>query len=271
MNVDIRGIGLWGRGLRSWPEFRALVAADNDGTDAEWQVPAPEAIPARERRRSPLMVKLAVEVAYQACAMADVDPQDIATVFSSSMGDTEITDYMCRVLAGESKVLSPTRFHNSVHNAPAGYWSISAENRAPSTSVAWSRESFSAAKLESCTLSVTEERQVLLISSDIFVPKPLGDVYPIGEPFGVALLLDACVTGDEAWSVSIGRFEKRSAWPDIRHPLLRSISECNPAARCLALLEAVADGNPGPIQWPLNNSTYLKLMQSAADAEDRLT
>jgi len=259
MKIGIRGIGIWGRGMRDWDEFCSLVATGCDGAGAEWLVPVPEAIPARERRRSPLMVKLAVEVAYQACARADVDRQNVATVFSSSMGDTEITDYMCRTLAGESKVLSPTRFHNSVHNAPAGYWSISAGNREPSSSTACSRESFSIAILEASILSVAERRPVLLIASDIFVPGPLGDVYPIGEPFGVAMVLDAAASDDDAWEVSVEQYAASPAWPEVRHPLLQTISECNPAARCLALLEAIVTKNRNPIQWPLNDSTCLQM------------
>ena len=272
MRIDICGIGIWGRGMRNWAEFRALVTAGGDGAGAEWQAPAPEAIPARERRRSPLMVKLAVEVAGQACDMAGVDTpsidrQSVATVFSSSMGDPEINDYLCRVLASESKVLSPTRFHNSVHNAPAGYWSISAGNRAPSSSVACSRETFSVALLEASTVSIAEGRPVLLIASDIFVPGPLGDVYPIGEPFGVALMLDASAPGNDAWVVSVEQCAAHSAWPRVRHPLLRSISDCNPAARCLALLEAVATEIHNPIQWPLNDSTCLQMVQVEAPNE----
>lgn len=273
MKVGIGGIGVWGRGMRSYAEFRELLAAGGDGAMAEWVPPAPEVIPARERRRAPLMVKLAVEVADQACAMAGVDSRTVATVFASSMGDTEITDYMCRTLAGDSKALSPTRFHNSVHNAPAGYWSIAAGNREPSSSTAASRESFPVAFLEAATLSAAESRPVLLVASDIAVPGPLGDVYPIGEPFGVALLLDAAVA-DDGWTLSVVEADQRQAWPGVQHPLLAAISERNPAARGLALLEAIAvseSAGAGPdagiaVQWPLNDFACLRIEQAPDQA-----
>jgi len=110
---------------------------------------------------------------------------------------------------------------------------------------------------------------VLLVVSDICVPAPLGDVYPIEEPFGAALLLEATVSddrvqGDEAWVVSVEQRDARSDWPDVQHPLLSSISECNPAARCLVLLESLAGGLHGPIQWPLNDSACLQMAQVAA-------
>ena len=49
--------------------------------------------------------------------------------------------------------LSPTRFHNSVHNAPAGYWSIATQSREPSTSLCRDDESFQAALLEAAAAS----------------------------------------------------------------------------------------------------------------------
>jgi len=263
MKVGIGGIGVWGRGMRSWTEFSELIAAGGDGATAEWLPPMPEVIPARERRRAPLMVKLAVEVAGQACDQAGIDTQHVATVFASAMGDTEITDYMCRALAGDSKVLSPTRFHNSVHNAPAGYWSISAANREPSSSTAGSRESFPVAFVEAAALSVAESRPVLLVASDIAVPHPLADAYPIGEPFGVALLLDAAAA-DDGWTLSVVGTEQRTAWPAVRHPLLAAISEGNPAARSLALLEAILTGGSGAVvQWPLNDFACLRAEKHA--------
>lgn len=262
MRIGIRGIGVWGPGIRSWDGFCALVAGAPH--DAGWQAPAPAAIPARERRRAPLMVRLAVEVAGQACAAAGIDEHGIATVFASSMGDTEITDYMCRTLAGESKVLSPTRFHNSVHNAPGGYWSIASANRAPSSSVAASRESFPIAFLEACVQSQAEARPVLLVASDIVVPGPLGEVYPIGKPFGAALLLDAAAGDDGEWTVSVGTHPDRPGWPAPRHAALAALADSNPAARSVALLEAVASGSGGPLQWPLNGSAGLRIVRSAA-------
>ena len=207
------------------------------------------------------MVKLAVEVAGQACKEADIDVSSVATVFASSMGDTEITDYMCRALAKETKVLSPTRFHNSVHNAPAGYWSISSANREPSSSTAGSRESFAVGLLEAATLSVSDSRPVLLVASDIMVPEPLGSAYPIGEAFGVGLIIDAGAV-DAEWDLSVVESGQRGLLPDVHHPLLATISEANPAARGLALLEAIAVGGEPAVQWPLNDFVSVRMART---------
>jgi len=227
--------------------------------EGEWSAPAPAQIPDRERRRAPLIVKLAVEVAHQACNMAGVDKHDVMTVFASAMGDTDITDYMCRTLAGPAKILSPTRFHNSVHNAPAGYWSISAENRAASTSVAASRESFPTALLEASVLSSVELRNVLLVATDTQVKSPLGDVYPISEPFGVAMLLQNQATESHHWPVKITHCSGSADWPCLSDSRLRSLYEGNPAARCLALLQSLDQSEPTVVRFPLSVASHLRV------------
>ena len=40
-------------------------------------------------------------------------------MFTSTHGDLAITDYMCQTLATAPSEISPTKFHNSVHNAAA--------------------------------------------------------------------------------------------------------------------------------------------------------
>ena len=125
MKCKITGIGAWGGQFQNWSQLQAILAGAQLPKPDKPNSPKPEIIPANERRRAPLPVKLAVEVSWQATRAAQVDPQATACTFASGLGDTEITDYMCRALNTAEKVLSPTKFHNSVHNAAAGYWTIS--------------------------------------------------------------------------------------------------------------------------------------------------
>ena len=46
MKIHLQGIGIWARGARDWDEFCALVAAQGDGAEAQWEAPKPAAIPA---------------------------------------------------------------------------------------------------------------------------------------------------------------------------------------------------------------------------------
>jgi hypothetical protein len=96
---------------------------------------APEALPPAERRRTGLPVRLALDVGLQALRASTREPERLATVFTSSCGDGTVIHELCEALDSAERAVSPTRFHNSVHNAPAGYWGIALRARAPSTSL----------------------------------------------------------------------------------------------------------------------------------------
>jgi hypothetical protein len=264
VKLSITGIGAWSRGFQNWDEFQT-VCDSLDAEKADWNMPAPTQIPGRERRRAPALVKLAVEVAHQACDMGMMQKTDVASVFCSAMGDSEIATYICQTLASPIKALSPTKFHNSVHNAPAGYWSISAENRAPSNSVAGSRHSFPVALLEASVLAAAEGRPVLLVAADIQVRGPYAAVYPIQNPFGAALLIQNQPDHTGGWPVTLECRNGTVDWPELNNSFLHELSETNPAARCLRLIEAIALQEQTTIQWPLNDSTSLNLELSARD------
>src|SRR5690606_42059827 len=59
-----------------------------------------------------------------------------------------ITDYMAATLASDPRSISRTRFHNSVHNAAAGYWTIGAGCTAAATAVSAGPASFAQGLLE---------------------------------------------------------------------------------------------------------------------------
>jgi hypothetical protein len=203
-------------------------------------------------------VKLGVEVAQQACDMAGIDASTVASVFTSAMGDTGITDYMCRRLAGPQKMLSPTKFHNSVHNAPSGYWSIAAQNRASSGFIGGFEHSFSVALLEATVLCVTEDCPVVLVANDIAHRAPFEDIVCIEHSFACAVLLDP-MPDTNRWSLDLEYCAGPVAWPLPRDMALAKMSESNPAARSLTLLEAFAHEQPGELRLPLNEHCHLNL------------
>ena len=101
-----------------------------------------ELLAANERRRAPETVAVALEVALAACSDAGRDPKRLPSVFASTHGDLAITDYMAETLAADPRAISPTRFHNSVHNAAAGYWTIGAGCMAAATAISAGTASF---------------------------------------------------------------------------------------------------------------------------------
>jgi hypothetical protein len=258
MKLQISGVGLWGPDLCSWQDFLTAQTSDFRNLSGPTATPSPQTIPAREMRRAPLPVKIAIEVIEQACAMASIETGRVATVFSSAMGDNAITDYICRALSAPEKFLSPTKFHNSVHNAASGYWSIAAGNRSPSGYVGAFEDSFSIAALEAATLCVAEARPVVLAIYDVPTMGPLTDICTIQHSFGAAFVLEAGTRSD-TWPIEISCREGAVERQRLRSHQLQKLCDENPAAQALALLEAIASSEPALLRWPTGNATHLEM------------
>ena len=120
----IEGPAFWSPSLPGWDVARAAFRGEGTVTEPPAKRPAPMVLAPAERRRAPDTVALALEVAAASIAASGRNAPDVPCVFVSAHGDLAINDYMCTVLASDPSVLSPTKFHNSVHNAAVGYWTI---------------------------------------------------------------------------------------------------------------------------------------------------
>jgi hypothetical protein len=190
--VFIDGIALWTPDWPSWP----LAAAALRGEPAAAAMaapalrrPAPTLLAANERRRAPDSVLLALEVAQAAVEGSGHDPRTLASVFTSAFGDLPIVDALCRTLADDPLLLSPTRFHHSVHNAASGYWAIASGSRLASTALAAFDHSFAAGLLEAATLCAADGQPVLLVAYDTEACGPLASVNTCRGLLGMALVL----------------------------------------------------------------------------------
>jgi hypothetical protein len=238
LHVAIAGVGMLGPGFSDWEQAAAVLRTPSDWTAAATVVPAPNRLPATERRRAGVAVKAAIVVADQACTMAGVAVDGVATVFTSASGDPETCHAMCEALAKPERLLSPTRFTNSVHNAPAGYWHIAAHSRQASTSLAAYDASFCAGLLEAAAQCCSSRQPVLLVACDMPYPAPLHALRPLPDVFACALLL-APQGSPAAWPLALStsaRGEPMHCGTAALDMLRRSI----PAARVLPLLEALA-------------------------------
>jgi len=250
--------GIWCRSVAGWDAFCAAITADAEPPQ-RLPEPFPELLPAREGRRAPLHVRLALEAGLQACRTNGVDPAQVMTVFASAMGDAQITEYMCRTLAGPEPALSPTRFHNSVHNAASGYWSIGAGNRSPGTSVAAQQFTFPIAVLEAAALATAERRSVLLIVHDVAAPAPLDAICANRQPFAAGIILDATPGGADWMPV---RIERRPPGPPnaaLGIAWLSALAEENYSAGGLPLLVAMAGTGSWPVILPAGFSDCLAI------------
>jgi len=188
LSADITGVGLWTRGLPSW-----AAACDylRDGIidEAAPAKPASRLLAANERRRAPETVAAALEVALAACEAAGMDPALLPSVFVSMHGDLAITDYMCATLTDDPRAISPTKFHNSVHNAAAGYWTIGTGCNQPATALSSGDGSFAAGLLEALSQLHSGEPAVLLAAYDSRSTGPLAQISASEGLLGGALVL----------------------------------------------------------------------------------
>jgi hypothetical protein len=247
MSLDavIEGIGLAGPGLKSWTDARAILSGAAPHAMAATDLPQPISLPPSERRRASRATKLVLAVGLEAAQHAGSDPSSLATVFASSCGDGYNCHEICQQLAGNDRQLSPTRFHNSVHNAPAGYWGIASGSMAPSSVICAHDGSFAAGLLEAIAYVRSRDERCLLIAHDTDYPEPLRATRPTPDAFGIALVIAPKDTGRALASISV--MQADDAANPLATPSLETLRCSIPAARGLPLLAAIARGAPGPV------------------------
>lgn len=241
----LHAIGLLGPGLSNWPSCAAVLAGNAAWTPAKTLLTAPDLLPPAERRRAVRVVKLALTVGLEAIAAAGVDAAQLASVFTSSGGDGLNCHQICESLAGGDRQISPTRFHNSVHNAAAGYWSIATGATAPAAVLCAFDGSFAAGLLEALVHVTVDNCPCLLIAYDADYPEPLRAVRPIPDAFGVAMLLSP-----EAGPTPLGHITahlSQASADTLADATLEILRQSVPAARSLPLLAAIANGKSGRI------------------------
>lgn len=239
LRVNVEGIGVWSPSLTNIDALRRLLEGQRDEPHAAR--PAAEALSINERRRAPESVLVAIEVASQAVAMSGRHANSMACVFASAYGDQATTDYMCRVLAGSPTELSPTRFHHSVHNASAGYWTIATASRAPSSAVCAGRASFGAGMLEAVAMVCADRRSVLFVCSDTAGTGPLGELIDCTMAFGCALVLSPHTDGAPS-SIALSSVQDESDETKLPAPCGEWIRS-NPSAASLPFLAMLARGS----------------------------
>ena len=240
MRVSIRGIGLLSAGLEGWSSGREVLRGGQPFSPTSLPDPTADLLPANERRRSSDCVRWAVQVAHEAIVQSELDPRDVATVFASSGGEMGVLDTLCRALATTERIVSPTLFHQSVHNTAAGYWGIATKCQQSSTALSCYDDSSAVGLLEAVTYATLEECPVLFVAYDLPAPEPLHGARPIATAFAAALVLTAFgEPPDPTMSLRLLSAEKRDVTTMSDQDLERLRLD-NPAARVLPLLRAVA-------------------------------
>jgi Beta-ketoacyl synthase, N-terminal domain len=261
----IDGIALWSRELNSWAvasaalRGEAVVAPPAATTTAR---PAPALMAPNERRRAPDAVLLALEVAAAAVAASGHDAEQLASVFTSAHGDLAVTDALCQTLANDPLLLSPTRFHHSVHNAASGYWAIATGCQAASTALAAFEHSFAAGLLEAACQCASSQAPVLLVGYDTEATGPLASVNTSRGLLGVALVLSTTSSAASLWQLQWSLADGACVAPALQSAAAQARAH-NAMADALPLFEALAAGQACELCLPLAGQRQLLLRLSA--------
>lgn len=254
--LTIVGVGLLAPGLPGWSASQAVLRGACPHAADQAMPPANAAcLPANERRRTTATIRLALHVAQEAITAAGWEPTAISTVFASSGGDSAVLDQICQALVAADRAVSPTLFHQSVHNTPAGYWAIATGCRQPSLSLGAYDGSFAVGLREAATLAWTEARPVLLVAYDLPLPPALTAQRPLVAPFGAALLLAPAL--DAHYTPRLGRLGGLATTDEAASTLddaeLERLRQGNPAARGLPLLCAIAQQRAATLVLPTSD------------------
>lgn len=245
LTATLAGIGYWSPGLPSWEAAKAFVTHGTLADDAP-RKPSPQLLAPNERRRAPESVAVALDVSLAACTAAGRDPATLPSVFASTHGDLSITDYMCSTLVGEPRAVSPTKFHNSVHNAAAGYWTIGSGCMQAATAISAYDATFTQGLLEALTQLADGTDAVLLTGYDAASVGPLATVSKSEGLVGAALVLTRSGAGTRLRATLVDGEVPQA------HGALAQRSAGNAIAHMLPLFDALAsDGdvvllNAGP-------------------------
>ena len=245
LSAWIEGIGFLSPGLNDWPAARAVLRGEAAYTAAASVLPAPSILPAAERRRASRVVKLTLAIGLEAAAHAEADISQLATVFTASGADGHNCHALCEQLASDDRQISPTRFHNSVHNAAAGYWGIATGAMAPCQVICAYDASFGAGLIDALGQVVLDRQPTLLIAYDSEYPEPLFAKRPVPDVAGVSLLLTP--ERSERSLASITVTPASTAAEPIGDNALEALRVSIPALRALPLLQKLARGEAGQV------------------------
>jgi hypothetical protein len=260
MTVYVEGVGVMGPGLAGWTQAAAALSARSPYTPAELPRLTPEMLAPDVRRRTTRHIRLALVAAEEAVRHAAVDPALLPSVFASSEADSEITHDICHEVAKAAPEVSPTRFHNSVTNAPAGYWCMAGGSMEASTSVAGFDVTFAVGLLEACAQVLTEHERVLLVAHDTRLPEPLHAQRPLLADFAAALVLARARTERALAQLDLELVPGIEGETSLADAGLEQLRRGNPAARALPLLAALAAGaGPRPLDLPYLDGLALRL------------
>jgi hypothetical protein len=200
VSFRLRHLGAWAPGAASDDEWRAWARGERSLGDEGR--PDVRFLPAMLRRRCSTLSRMALFAASQAC------PKDersrVRLIFGSRHGEIATTARILRAMAANEGV-SPTSFSHSVHNTPAGLFSIAEGNHVGATALSAGADTFGCSLLEAALcLDQTPLCPTLLVVADEPLPSPFERFADEDQtPYALALLLDQVDTSSEGLEMEL--------------------------------------------------------------------
>ncbi|MBE9525574.1 MAG: beta-ketoacyl synthase chain length factor [Proteobacteria bacterium] len=236
--IYLKAISIIAPGIKNWKEAKAIF---NEEIAYEAQAVTKKLdtfLAPNTQRRASRNIQLALASVQQICLDSPFDSEKLLYVFTSCNGDLTIFHQINSALNLPGHPVSPTKFHNSVHNAPAGYTSIALNTQSPSTSIASFQDSFANGLLEATVQSLSTQKDCLLVAYDEIPPEPLLSLFPVKADFSCAFILST--NAENALcrlDISITKGQKISSMKNSQFERLR---HCNPQAKVIPLLHTIA-------------------------------
>ena len=240
----IKAVSLLAPGIPDWATGTQILRGDLPYQNTPTILPAPLGLPAAERRRASRVIKLCIALGTEATQSAGLAGKYLASVFSASNGDGHNIHAICEALAQPDRMVSPTRFHNSVHNAASGYWSIAAASMQASTVLAAFNATFAAGLLEAVVQANSSPVPILLLAYDSEYPEPIQSKRPMPDAGGIGLILTNVQDEQCLARIEINLEPTGSPTP-MDNPALENLRRSIPALEGLPLLAHLARGKVG--------------------------
>lgn len=233
LSFEICGLGAWSPGFSGPSEF------DTRAHDPAVEKPPAKLLAPRLRRRTSLLTRMVLEVAEQAARAARRDVSDARLVVASAWGEITTTLDLLQQLQEPAPQLSPTKFHNSVHNTATGYTSIATKNRRGATAIAAGDRTVEMGFVEAATALHSTGEDVLLVFADEPVPHEFGrSEYSSSAPLAVGVYMRAIGAtehaGRHATLVARGTGDPTDYAPLAGLPADVQKNPCSPAAHLVA-------------------------------------
>jgi len=183
-DLSITGIAFWAPG---YDDPLKLETAD-----PAIKAPKAELLPARLRRRCSLLTRMSAEVVARASDQAEIEPSAATVILASVYGEILTTGQLLSMMTEDpSSALSPTRFHNSVHNTPIGYLSIATKNHTGSTAISAGSSTVAMALLEAATTVAAGEGPVVIALVEEPLPEGLAPDGGVYDGLAVAFVVES--------------------------------------------------------------------------------